>query len=83
MKIRICIFDRKYRSVEVVADIELMKRNLEEKTWSKYGKVELTKAKRDDLTCCKWRGNGHRDENSIVGYEVVKGYSEYSQRYAT
>jgi len=73
MKVEICT-DRN----EVISYIHLTRKDVEERTWSKYVKVELRKEKREGSTfeCYSWRSENHNDSEVILSYEYIDGFVE-------
>jgi len=71
MKVRICT-DRG----EVISSIYLTKKDIEERTWAKYVKVELRKEKGEGSTfeCFAWTSENHNDNEIILNYEYINGF---------
>jgi len=77
MKIRLCPQIYEYGFIEVIVDVRLTKRDLEERTWAKHERVTLVKTKEDEISipCFTWMSDRHNDKDLIVGYEYVEGYT--------
>jgi len=74
MKIKICT-DKN----EVISYIQLTKKDVKERVWSKYGKVELRKTgKEGDFECFTWTSDGHNDNDIVLNYEYINGFVEPS-----
>jgi len=75
MKIEICT-DR----CEVISNIYLTKMDIEERTWSKYVKVELRKEKREgsSFECYVWTSDSHDENGIVLHYEYINGFVEPS-----
>jgi len=71
MRVRICT-----DGSEVIASIYLSKKDLEERTWARYAKVELRKEKNEgsSFECYSWTSEGHNDNEIILNYEYINGF---------
>jgi len=81
MKIEICVFNNNIY-LEVTSSIELTKRDIEERVWTKHEKVELVRVKREKMDeigakCYQWRTENHKDDDFIVRYEYSEGYNVF------
>jgi len=81
MKIEICIFNNNVYA-EVTTTIELTKKDIEERTWTKHEKVELVRVKKEKLDeagvkCYQWKTKGHKDDDFVVRYEYSEGYNVF------
>jgi len=75
MKVTVCPWFYESGHVEIIVDITLTKKDLEERTWSRYEKVVLTKSKDDKvLPCYEWKSDDHRDDDFLISFEYSEGY---------
>ena len=65
MKIEIC-----YTPLGLGYSIVLTKKDIEERTWAKYKKVELIKKQEGTIKCLMWGSPNHDDSDEIIGWDT-------------
>jgi len=81
VKIEICIFNNNMYA-EVVASVELTRKDLENRAWTRHEKVELVRVKREKMDeagvkCFQWKNEDHDENNFVIRYEYSEGYNVF------